>query len=344
MIGGIVARSLAHGNQVGTIGRPMFMQKISRLRVSAASLVLLAIVTSCGADSQSIDALDGETVTPAEVETGWGPLAVIGGNRSGDQALISGTLRIADDCVLLDERGDMVLLVWPEEETEWEPVTGSVRYRAGDGSVAVLGEGEVVSFGGGGSSELEDGTMAEDFVSSVTWVSQPADHCIVGTRWFVGELADVGQSGQEEEPQSATTDAAGSASAQANDEQTPAWPSTEVGPATECVYQYPNDLADQPIAFDGTVLSISRGEYIDEAAAIPVDLVIQVNEVFRGDLGPTVTMHTFDFSTPDQTEAWDPTGIRILAAAGESLDVMACGFTRPYTTEEADAWADAFTQ
>ncbi len=73
----------------------------------------------------------------------------------------------------------------------------------------------------------------------------------------------------------------------------------EVGEAVSCVYRYPDDLTDQPIAFDGTVLSISRGEYIDEAAAAPVDILIQVNEVFREDLDETVTMHTFDFSAPD---------------------------------------------
>lgn len=127
-----------------------------------------------------------------------------------------------------------------------------------------------------------------------------------------------------------------------DDQQAQAWPSTEVGEAVSCVYRYPDDLTDQPIAFDGTVLSVSRAEYIDEAAAAPVDLVIQVNEVFRGDLDEIVTMHTFDFSTPDQPGDWDPTGVRILAASSTSLDVMACGFTRPYTVEDAHLWSAMF--
>lgn len=115
------------------------------------------IVSSCGVDSVSVDTRPGATIPPPVTEVGWGPLAVTGGSRSGDEALISGTLRITDDCVLLDEGDDPVLLVWLEEQTEWDPLTETVRYGGGDGSIAVLGSGDTVSFGGGGSSESEGG-------------------------------------------------------------------------------------------------------------------------------------------------------------------------------------------
>lgn len=113
------------------------------------------------------------------------------------------------------------------------------------------------------------------------------------------------------------------------------------GAAIDCVYRYPEDLAARPIAFDGTVLGIQRFPYSENAGAAPVDLLVQVNRVFRGDLGDTVTMHSWDFTGPGG-EPWDPTGVRILAAAGNTLDVMACGFTRSYSDEDAALWADIF--
>jgi hypothetical protein len=285
----------------------------------------------------SIDARPEATVPSPAIETSWGPLAVIAGGQSGDEALISGTLRIADNCVLLDERGELVLLVWPEDQTEWDSQTNTVRYDAGDGFIATLGGGDTVSFGGGGSSEAEGGMTAESFLESVNWVARPDNQCVADTRWFVGEFVDTTGAGRVDDSLSASTSVP-----PADDQSSPAWPSTETGAAAECVYQYPDDLADRPVAFDGTVLSISHGAYVDDAGAAPVELVLQVNEVYRGDLGRTVTMHTFDFSGPDQASEWDPTGIRILAAASESLDVMACGFTRPYSAQDAALWADAF--
>jgi hypothetical protein len=87
-----------------------------------------------------------------------------------------------------------------------------------------------------------------------------------------------------------------------------------------------------------------RGEYVEEAAATPVDLNVRVNRTFEGDLGENVTMHTWDFSDPNSSEVWDPSGIRILAAASESLDVMFCGFTRPYTSSDAELWDTLFSR
>jgi len=69
---------------------------------------------------------------------------------------------------------------------------------------------------------------------------------VADTRWFVGELVDVILSDEEDDSQPASTEAAAlTPSPPADDQQAPVWPLTEVGPATECFYQYPDDLADR---------------------------------------------------------------------------------------------------
>ncbi len=67
-------------------------------------------------------------------------------------------------------------------------------------------------------------------------------------------------------------------------------------------------------------------------------LELRVNQRFKGAVGATVVLKTWDFMLPQE----DVTGVRVLAAAGESLDLMGCGFTRPYSPEDAAVWAEAF--
>lgn len=133
----------------------------------------------------SDDASEGPTRSPE-----WGPLAVaeFGG---GDDALISGTIQITDRCVLLDEGGDAVLLVWPHEGTTWDSEEMAVELVGRSGERAVLQDGDQVSFGGGGSSVDEDGTTASDFLESVTWIAEPHRECVSDVRWFVGDLANL---------------------------------------------------------------------------------------------------------------------------------------------------------
>lgn len=144
-------------------------------------------------------------------------------------------------------------------------------------------------------------------------------------------IGDVGGSNEDPAP------GAGDSGAQS------LWPPTDPGEAATCLRQYPEDLSTMPLAFDGTIVGVRRGTYDKEAGGTPVDLELVVNQVFRGDLGAKVTMHTLDFSGPGSDEPWDPTGIRILAAAGEKLDVMYCGFTRPFSSSEAAEWSAAFS-
>jgi hypothetical protein len=116
------------------------------------------------------------------------------------------------------------------------------------------------------------------------------------------------------------------------------WPATKPGPAVSCVYDYPADLPDREIAFDGTITRVRMGTYDEDAGATPARLELEVNEVFTGTLAEVVTMRTWDFMLPDE----DVTDVRILAAAGPTLDLMGCGFSRPYSVGEAREWREAF--
>lgn len=116
------------------------------------------------------------------------------------------------------------------------------------------------------------------------------------------------------------------------------WPDTDVGGTSSCVIEYPEDLAERPVAFDGTITAVTTGAHDEDAGATPVRLEVQINEVFAGDVRDSVVMHTWDFMLQDR----DVEGARVLAAAEPSLDLMGCGFTRPYSSAEAAEWRATF--
>lgn len=123
------------------------------------------------------------------------------------------------------------------------------------------------------------------------------------------------------------------------------WPEVwteKSGAAIECVYAYPDGLAEQPNAFDATVTGVRVGadEGETEASPTPATLELTVNEVFAGPERSTITMHTWTFMLPADPEA--AVGARILAAAGETLDLMSCGFTRQYSAADAADWRETF--
>lgn len=118
------------------------------------------------------------------------------------------------------------------------------------------------------------------------------------------------------------------------------WPDVDSEGET-CVVRYPRDLDDQEKAFDGTIETVEFGDYNEDAGAAPVRLEFRVNEVFRGEhIDNFVVMNTWDFMLPDE----DVTGTRLLVAAGPSLDLMGCGFTRPYSEDEASMWRKTFAR
>ncbi|GBE24647.1 hypothetical protein BMS3Bbin02_00922 [bacterium BMS3Bbin02] len=131
------------------------------------------------------------TLAPVEVGDGsqWGPLAVVRGG-GGDEALIEGTIEITDECVFLDERGELVLLVWPSDRTEWDESSASIRFSDFDGSTTTFVDGQTVRLGGGGSSVEEGGLGAEEWVNSIEWMSVPLLSCVTDTRWSVSSVVN----------------------------------------------------------------------------------------------------------------------------------------------------------
>lgn len=121
-------------------------------------------------------------------------------------------------------------------------------------------------------------------------------------------------------------------------------PAIDDPPGMLCAQQYPDGLGELPIAFDGTILSQGRSSDVRSAQAernaAPVDVVLRVNEVYRGEVGPTVRMRTWDFDTSASEE--DRAGDRYLIASTESLDAMYCGFTRPWNEQDAEYWTSVF--
>lgn len=121
------------------------------------------------------------------------------------------------------------------------------------------------------------------------------------------------------------------------------WPNPDPNPpAISCAYRYPDDLQDRANAFDATVVDVDLGKYSEDAGARPATLTVSLNEVFKGPQKSSVVMKTWDFSLPPRPER--VVGVRILAAAGEALDLMSCGFTRPYSQSDADRWRELFAR
>jgi hypothetical protein len=145
-----------------------------------ALMTIALIATACGDDGAMDESADDT----------WGPLAVVSGPPSGQEALIAGSLHIGEHCVTLDEGADeTVLLVWPSEGTSWDPQSEVIEYSDGDRTVE-LSHSEKVSFGGGGDSVAEGGLTASEWIDSVDgWASEPDPSCPADVRWFVGALA-----------------------------------------------------------------------------------------------------------------------------------------------------------
>ena len=151
----------------------------------AALIAISSIAAGCGDED---GATDGSAVDP------WGPLAVLEGAPSGDEALIAGSLHIGEHCVTLDEGADepTVLLVWPSEGTTWNSQSRVIEYTDGDRTVE-LSDGDEVAFAGGGDSTEEGGVTATAWIGSLDgWASEPDPSCPADVRWFVGGLPPAG--------------------------------------------------------------------------------------------------------------------------------------------------------
>lgn len=121
----------------------------------------------------------------------WGPLAVVSGLPTGDEALLTGQLVVTESCVTLLHAGsdkEKILLVWPSEATTWNSASSTTGYTH-RGRAFEFSHGDELSVGGGGSSFAEDGLSSDQFVASIdNWVSEPEPSCVTDERWFVGDI------------------------------------------------------------------------------------------------------------------------------------------------------------
>lgn len=129
----------------------------------------------------------GTSATQGGDGTDWGPLTVAEGPASGNEALLTGTLEITDECVFMRTGNDRTLLVWPSDQTHWSAASQTIRYTA-RGDVR-LREGDRLSVGGGGWSIADAGQDDPKWAGSTEWASEPKPSCLTPSRWFVGSLA-----------------------------------------------------------------------------------------------------------------------------------------------------------
>jgi hypothetical protein len=116
------------------------------------------------------------------------------------------------------------------------------------------------------------------------------------------------------------------------------WPDPDAE-ARECLVAYPKDLRQQAYAFDGTVTAVHIGEYNESDGLPPVQVEVKINELFRGvGVGDRVALRTVENKAPSE----EVVGTRILAATDYSLNLLGCGYTRPYSVSEASRWRQAF--
>lgn len=148
---------------------------------ATVGLLLITLVIACS--SGSVGAAPNAT-RAAEPSLAWGPLAVIDPVPpvAIGEALATGTIRITEECVLLDDGGSEVLLVWMADRTTWDPVARTVTFANNDGPVGTVGDGDHVVLGGGGES-AEEGKLRD-----IVWLSPPAPSCPGDERFTVGEV------------------------------------------------------------------------------------------------------------------------------------------------------------
>jgi hypothetical protein len=146
-----------------------------------AALVLVAL-TACGSpvtETPTPTSMIVPTIAPGD------PLAVqlarFVPDEVGMGALLTGTLRGAGVCLVVDdELGNTWLTAWPATAT-WDPQTGRIRL-----GTAELGLGEVGLFGGG------EVTLYSSTDPAVRWTRPPPSVCLPTKAWFVYTLEEAG--------------------------------------------------------------------------------------------------------------------------------------------------------
>jgi hypothetical protein len=122
---------------------------MSRRRALAGlpALALLAGCASCASNA------------PAATDD-WGPLTVVEDPQGGMDALATGVLDVAEDCVYLRmDDGEPLLLVWPDARTSWDGDERTITFLGADGPFTAADEAEV-AVGGGFGAVPEDELVA----------------------------------------------------------------------------------------------------------------------------------------------------------------------------------------
>lgn len=153
------------------------MQKI------VLAMTVLVVLSGCGSNMATTDTGS----EPTKGQRDWGPLAVTSARGGDGEALLTGTLRVTNRCVVIEEQGEDVLLVWDAEQTTWNPDTRTITFENGDGAMTV-GNGDELRVAGGGSSVDEGGATSEEWAVGMDWVSKPASECLTDRRWFVSHI------------------------------------------------------------------------------------------------------------------------------------------------------------
>ena len=118
------------------------------------------------------------------------------------------------------------------------------------------------------------------------------------------------------------------------------------GAAASCVEQFSvENLAGSSWAFDGTIAEVVPPKDLesDKPEDIQTTVTFDVSHWYTGASGQTVTLKTYNTpGTVGQEGGPDPSiGARLLVS-GEDVYIWGCGFTKPYTEDNAKLFERAF--
>ena len=170
------AEPIVSGCARGPSRRPGIVQR-------ALALVFVAVGAACTSPA-----------SPTHVASDpWGPLAVVDAPPNGDFARMPGVLRLTDNCAMLElATGDLVLLAWPVNETEWRPETETVVYQRRSGDLVEVRDGEAMVLGGSGEvffGPESEGLTVEAWIARLDWVVAPDEDCTADSSWSIGDVS-----------------------------------------------------------------------------------------------------------------------------------------------------------
>lgn len=126
----------------------------------------------------------------------WGPLAVVNEPANGDFARTTGTVRLEENCAMLEaDTGGRVLLVWSAGHATWLGESQSVRYRNFSGDVMEVADGDSVVLGGSGQTFIGPEAIWtwDEWIERRNWLVVPHDSCRTDSAWGIGNITVQGE-------------------------------------------------------------------------------------------------------------------------------------------------------